>query len=168
MSRFVIADLHLGHKRAIQFRTQFSTIEEHDDYLVGKWNSVITDKDIVYVLGDVAMNRSAISSVARLRGRKKLIAGNHDGFRSKDFLPYFEDIWGAHQKSGIIMTHIPVHPLTVHRWRGNIHGHLHSAKIDDLRYRCVSCEHLDFTPISLEEVVGQFPEFTPPLPGGAS
>lgn len=33
-SVYFAADLHLGHKNAHRFRTQFSSAEEHDDFMV--------------------------------------------------------------------------------------------------------------------------------------
>jgi calcineurin-like phosphoesterase family protein len=70
----------------------------------------------------------------------------------------------------VIISHIPVHPGQLHRWRANIHGHLHSnvvmrdvefdsdvspflESVPDKRYRCVSVEHTEFKPILLDEVL---------------
>jgi calcineurin-like phosphoesterase family protein len=45
-----IADLHLSHENMAK-RRGFSTIEEHDEHIIEKWNSVA--KDITYILGDI-------------------------------------------------------------------------------------------------------------------
>jgi calcineurin-like phosphoesterase family protein len=51
-----------------------------DDELISRWNAVVADDDTVWVLGDVALGRidHTLSLVGRLRGRKLLVAGNHD------------------------------------------------------------------------------------------
>ena len=40
MAEFVISDLHMGHEGILKYRTQFKDIEEHDRYIIDKWNSV--------------------------------------------------------------------------------------------------------------------------------
>ena len=47
---FFIADLHFGHKKVIEFEKEhrpFSTIEEHDEELVRRWNARVSKKDSV-------------------------------------------------------------------------------------------------------------------------
>jgi len=62
----------------------------------------------------------------------------------------------------MVMTHIPVHPINVARWRCNIHGHIHNSMSPSsytpaygLKYFNVSCEVLDYTPISIEQIKAQ-------------
>jgi len=43
-------------------------------------------------------------------------------------------------------------PQSVGRWKGNIHGHLHSNTIPDARYVNVSAEQVNYTPIDFEEI----------------
>lgn len=38
--KFVISDLHLGHTNMALHRG-FTSVEEHDDYIISKWNSVV-------------------------------------------------------------------------------------------------------------------------------
>jgi calcineurin-like phosphoesterase family protein len=151
----------------------FETIEEHDEILVQRWNSVVRPQDKVYHLGDVVMNRSSLPIVSRLNGRKILIKGNHDKFTAKEYVDAgFEDIQGAVVfKSGFMLTHIPVHTCELERWRMNIHGHHHNnfRLKDDLRYICVSMERLpDWTPVSWDWILAEIErrnlnvqEFTP-------
>src|SRR5574344_1744695 len=94
MSVFVISDTHFGHKNIIKFeKTQFSTIEEHDETIIRNWNRVVTRKeDVVYHLGDVGLTKGDYlkSAISRLRGYKILIMGNHD--RKNASRQYFLDI----------------------------------------------------------------------------
>jgi len=107
------------------------------------------------------MARRHIATIARCNGTKVLIKGNHDLFPLDDYLPHFKDVRGSHVLSGMILTHIPVHPDSLDRWQANIHGHLHSERVlrpdgqPDLRYHCVSVEQTGFAPVALEEVLSQ-------------
>lgn len=78
-SVFFTADLHLGHKKVSELRG-FKTTEEHDAHVISVWNSTITKRDTVYVLGDISLSNYeyALELIKNLNGTKHLIAGNHD------------------------------------------------------------------------------------------
>lgn len=82
--RFYVSDTHFMHDRLLVMQPRpFSTIEEHDEYLVEAWNAVVGDSDIVYHLGDIffslSRNADRVKEIfGRLRGRKHLVIGNHD------------------------------------------------------------------------------------------
>jgi calcineurin-like phosphoesterase family protein len=162
---FLIADTHFGQESMCQFVRKdgspvrpWNNAEEMDEALITNWNSVVSPKDRVYILGDLVMARKNIKIMERLQGRFKLIAGNHDIFAAKDYLVYFDDIKGYHVLDGMILSHIPIHPSNVYRFGCNIHGHLHTNRVMlneteiDPRYFCVSVEQINYTPIEFEEV----------------
>jgi calcineurin-like phosphoesterase family protein len=176
---FVCSDSHFSHRGIVKFLREdnvtkerpWDTIEEMDEALVKNWNSVVRPTDTVYHLGDVVINRSALPILGRLNGTKILVKGNHDVFRAEEYLEYFKDIRGSAVLNNLVMTHIPLHPASIERWDGNVHGHLHSKRVMtvdyrggdmfdviDPRYLCVSMEHINYTPISLEEVMKRFKE----------
>ncbi|OCP07959.1 hypothetical protein BC374_17830 [Ensifer sp. LC13] len=78
-SQFFTADHHFGHQLMLKFRP-FESADEMDHYLIDAWNSVVKDGDIVWHLGDFSYHAEARtrSIFAQLRGRKRLILGNHD------------------------------------------------------------------------------------------
>ena len=169
MNLFVCADLHLSHKGITKFlrpdgvtkERPWDTIEEMDEALIDNWNKVVRPKDTVVVLGDVVINRSALPKLARLNGNKELVQGNHDVFRYEEYLQYFTKIHAMKILDNFICTHIPIHPCSVERWSGNIHGHLHSNSVmgdtyEDNRYLCVSMEQINYTPISFEDAKAKF------------
>jgi calcineurin-like phosphoesterase family protein len=81
VARLWTADLHFGHANILRYSHRpFADVAEMDDGLVARWNAVVGDDDEVWVLGDVAMGPivRSLEHVARLRGRKVLVAGNHD------------------------------------------------------------------------------------------
>lgn len=155
--KFLIADTHFGHKKVIVFEKDFrpfETIEQHDDELVYRWNSVVRSCDTVWHLGDVLFGEKSFETLGRLNGIKKLVMGNHDVYPAAKYLEHFSQIMGAARVSDVILTHIPVHPQQLwNRFIGNIHGHLHSRELDDDRYFNVSAEQNDLTPILFDEVV---------------
>lgn len=161
-NRFHISDTHFGHKGILTFESvkpyrPFDDIEEHNEHLVQNWNSVVRDHDIVYHHGDFAFS-SQFQFLARLRGKIILIGGNHDYPQKHQMIVDYCDggrvkYCGCVEKGEVILTHIPVHPQQLEsRFKYNIHGHLHTYNIDDPRYLNVSCEQINLTPISYEEV----------------
>jgi calcineurin-like phosphoesterase family protein len=138
-------------------------MEEGEEIIVQRHNAVVKPNDRVYFLGDVAMPKSGLATLARMNGRKVLIKGNHDVHKLSQYVQYFDDIRGSHQLSGILMTHIPVHEDSLARWGFNVHGHLHTNRVRtwdgsiDERYLCVCVEQINYTPISLEEVKSKKP-----------
>jgi calcineurin-like phosphoesterase family protein len=163
-----IADLHLGHANMAK-RRGFSTIEEHDEHVIAKWNSVVHKRDVTYILGDVTMEKSApYPLLDRLNGIKHIVLGNHDRRQdTKKLFDHAESVAGMIQYKGIMLTHAPIHPMELeYRFNKNIHGHIHDKvvmkdvyeygyKIDtvpDERYFCVSCERVDYIPKSLKDL----------------
>ena len=127
--------------------------------MVKRWNETVRPTDKVYHLGDVVINRKALSILHRLNGDKVLIKGNHDIFKLEDYTRHFRDIRAYHVMNNFILSHIPVHPDSKGRFAGNIHGHLHARSLDDPWYQCVCVEQTDFRPILFEDVLKRFGEW---------
>ena len=160
---FFIADLHLSHTNMALHRG-FATVEEHDEHIIAKWNSVVSKRDVTYILGDVTMEKSApYPLLDRLNGVKHVVLGNHDRRQDvKKLLEHVDSVAGMVQYKGIMLTHCPIHPMELdYRFNKNIHGHIHEKQVMkmldgweeiDERYICVSCERVDYTPKTLEEL----------------
>ena len=159
---FFIADLHLSHTN-MALKRGFATVEEHDEHIIAKWNSVVSKRDVTYILGDVTMEKSApYHLLDRLNGRKYVVLGNHDKLgHTRKLLEYVDSVAGMMKYKGIMLTHCPIHPMELdYRFKHNIHGHIHEkvvmldhwTNITDKRYICVSCERVDFSPKTLEEL----------------
>lgn len=156
---FVIADTHFGHAGMCKFlRTDGTKLrpwdspEEMDEVMVQRWNDTVKPTDKVYHLGDVAINRRALSTLARLNGDLVLVKGNHDIFPLKDYTKYFRDIRSYIVLDRMIFSHIPIHPESKGRFRANVHGHLHASILSDAWYHCVCVEQTDYRPLALEEI----------------
>lgn len=158
---WVAADHHFGHANILNFKRDdgtplrpFSSIEEHDQTIIANHNALVNPNDRVYMLGDVVINRHKLYMLEQLNGRLVLVKGNHDIFKLKEYLPYFDDIRSyvvQKDKDGnkVILSHIPIHEDSIGRFGTNIHGHLHYNKIKDERYICVSLEHTNYSPIEI-------------------
>lgn len=172
---WLISDTHFGHENILTFRdggadgplirgSRFSSVEEHDEFLIAQWNAFVKPGDKVYHLGDVFFgNRDTfIKNWKRLNGQKRLILGNHDDakFFAKHELVAKIDVWRMFPEHGLLLTHVPVHESILYegRFRNfdgdalNVHGHLHQNPAPSELHRCVSVEQIDYTPIHIEEV----------------
>ena len=91
--------MHLGHwsnseRNVIVYSNRpFDFIEEHDETLIDNWNSVVKDRDLVYINGDFSLTsvEKTKEYLDRLRGKKIMIVGDHDRqvWQCRD---YFEEI----------------------------------------------------------------------------
>lgn len=163
---FLVSDTHFGHNGVCHFLRAdgvtklrpWDTPEEMDEAMIKAWNETVRPTDKVYHLGDVVINRKALHTLHRLNGDKVLIKGNHDIFRLEEYTPFFRDIRAYHIMNNVVFSHIPIHPDSKGRFSGNIHGHLHSNKMDDSWYLCVCVEQTDFKPIALEDAFKRLKE----------
>ena len=80
------SDLHLGHRNVIKFCNRpFENEKEMNEKLIENWNSVVDEKDIIFVLGDTFwFNDSHVIKkvLNKLNGIIYIIPGNHDNFES--------------------------------------------------------------------------------------
>lgn len=152
---YFISDLHLGHKKILQFSSEWregSTVDEHDEWIINQWNSVVKKHDVVWLLGDVAFTRQGLEKCLRLNGVKKLVMGNHDQFTTTAYeLNGFRVMGGIVKYKGFWLSHAPVHPAEL-RGCKNIHGHVHSESIDDDRYINVCVEVQNGLPRLLDDI----------------
>ncbi len=149
-----ISDLHFGHIN-MAIRRGFTTVDEHDVYIIEQWNKIVNKRDITYILGDITMEKtSSYYLLNRLNGTKKVILGNHDKQSPvPELLKYVSFVGGMVQYKGYILTHCPIHPSQLElRYSKNIHGHVHLNSLGDERYINVSAEVVNYTPKTLDEL----------------
>jgi calcineurin-like phosphoesterase family protein len=165
MSReiWVISDTHFGHENIIKYCNRpYKDSKEMDESILDNWNSVVKDGDIVYHLGDVYFNLEKPSSfLNKLKGRKRLVLGNHDNGKDQNLLNVFQKImvWKMFPEFGLLLTHVPVHESTLDRGLTenlrkltNVHGHIHNKEPPSPFHVNVSVEMVDYTPINIEEL----------------
>lgn len=159
-NRFYISDTHFGHANILTFEgvegkpcRVFDSVEEMDETMVERWNAVVGEFDTVYHLGDVAIKKKSLQILERLNGRKILIKGNHDIFKLKDYLPHFKDIRAYVVREKMIFSHIPLHKISMERFKVNVHGHTHTFNIPDPQYINVCVEQINYTPLHHDQIM---------------
>lgn len=168
---FLISDTHFGHSKLYTqpFLTAdgkplrpWSSAEAADEAMIEKWNGLVRPCDKVYHLGDVAIPRAGIKTLERLNGKKVLVAGNHDSAYIDDLRRHFKSVRAYWKIENFVLSHVPIHPCSLRRFDGNIHGHLHSFSVTldsgevDIRYLNVCVENTNYSPIAWEDAVKYF------------
>ena len=155
-----ISDLHLNHIN-MSIRRGFNSVEEHDLHIIKMWNSVVSKKDVTYILGDLTFEKATPYKILnQLNGIKKVILGNHDEPQHvPELLKYVNNVASMRylkdkQFGNIIFTHAPIHPCELeYGYTINIHGHIHENTLPDKRYINVSAEVIDYKPKLLSELI---------------
>lgn len=156
---WLISDTHFFHQNIIKFCDRpFSSVEEMNEHMVDKWNSVVKPGDKVYHLGDVLMGPISPghfeSFWPRLNGSKRLVVGNHDDIKYLSNGGFFQKVmmWRHFKEHNILLTHVPLHPDHIRHHGVNVHGHIHEKPSPKGPYKCVCVEQINYTPIHIEEV----------------
>ena len=171
---WLISDTHFFHANILKFTDEngdlirgalFSSVEEMNQCMLDNWNSVVKPGDKVYHLGDVFMGAKEdfLKYWPKLHGSKRLIVGNHDDIKWMAQKELFAKIymWRMFTEFGLLLTHVPIHESGLRRGAPtdetapmllNIHGHIHQNPSPTEHHRCVCVEHIDYTPINIEEL----------------
>lgn len=166
---YFTGDTHFGHENVIHFCDRpFSSVEEMDTAMIDLWNGRVHKNDTVYVLGDMFFRCDYAEEILRkLKGKKYLIAGNHDNSWLKKFdaSRYFEDITkfletsdGQHR---LVLCHRPLVSWDHERRAYMVHGHIHNDTRADFwpllcgRERALNAgvDINGFQPVTLEELL---------------
>lgn len=172
--KYYIADPHFGHGSCISFCNRpFSSVEEMDEELLSRWNRKVTNNDTVFVLGDLIYKSDKPPEyyLEKLKGKKILIKGNHDGtwLKKIDVNKYFDSVYDYLEISDegrwVVLFHYPLLEWNA-KFRGSyhLHGHTHNnIESEALRYSNeeprmynVSCDAINFEPKTLDELIGWY------------
>ncbi len=142
--KYYIGDLHLFNKNVTKEGKNFddrpfNNLEEMHSMIKERWNSKVTNGDIVYILGDMTMHGTRdeyIEYISILRGQKVLIRGNHDrinDLRMKqlyteicDYKEIDDTIHGNNVR--LVLCHYPILMWNgQHRGSILLYGHVHDS-----------------------------------------
>lgn len=171
---FITSDTHFFHRRIIEYENRpFGSVEEMNEKLIENWNSVVLPQDLVYHLGDFALNvgdDKVKEILDRLNGEIVLVSGNHDK-KSFDFYRntgrFSEIVRPKHQMiidHFVILSHEPIY-LEKRSPFINLYGHVHgnpNYQTVSPRGACVCVERWDYTPVDyniLKEDVASLTEW---------
>lgn len=142
------SDCHFGHKNVLEFTHRpWVNKNQMEKGLVQNWNRVVSDRDLVFVLGDFYYHESR-SELQRLIGTLKgkkiyFIPGNHDKPKAWEDIPDRVEIldtistvhirgcfWSMPTVSiELVLSHYPL--LTWAHWKSyaciHLFGHIHSG-----------------------------------------
>lgn len=160
---YFVADTHFHHNNIIKYCNRpFKDVDEMNEILINNWNSVVTNEDTIYHLGDFCLsNTEEIKKIFnRLNGNKILIRGNHDrkpaifyeklGFKVLTNAPIILDEYK------LMLSHKPLPDNLILDGYINLHGHIHEKELDNTyKYSThinLSVDVTCFKPVSLEEI----------------
>lgn len=180
-----ISDTHFCHANMLKYDERpWLTIEEGDKALIEKWNTAVTDDDLVYMLGDFVWGNyeNCKNIISQLKGQIYIIKGNHDRSANlnKLMVDFPRKILGWSEQTTIcdndrmvVLNHCPILCYS-NMFRGWYHlfGHVHKTlDFDIFRYAKEKMEMnynmkfpmynvgallLDYTPRTLDEIVEIF------------
>lgn len=170
---FFIGDTHFCHANIIKLsKRPFTSVEEMNETLISNWNRKVSGEDTVYILGDLAYRsdtKNLEHILSRLRGRKRLLIGNHDsswlGCKIRNPDRYFEMIEHMTELSichhGMTLCHYPLLTYKHSQKHYMIHGHIHNNTDSDywplLRNRPLvlnaGVDINNFEPVTLNELI---------------
>ena len=152
---YYISDLHFFSKNqtaeGLNFDNRpFKNVDEMHEVILNNWNSRVTNGDTVYILGDISnrgKNEDLIALVARLKGKKVLIVGNHEDTRDYRYKQLFHAIYDYleitdhvdKQPYKLVLCHYPIL-----MWNGQhngtilMYGHLHDSIEEAYFKKCLS------------------------------
>ena len=151
MKNFFISDLHFWHTNILKFDSRpWDIVEEMNQALIDNWNSVVTNDDRVYMLGDFCWGGTGKEKkiLEQLNGGIVWIRGNHDKeeeqyYRKLITLGYIEEYhdmlirWIDGYE--ITMCH---YPMACYKHDSNdrnlmFYGHLHDTHEQELTEKLV-------------------------------
>lgn len=164
--KWFISDTHFLHNRILKFfrddmqiekLRDFSSCKEMDEYMIKQWNSVVGVNDYVYHLGDVTFQYNGLFNeiMSQLKGKKRLIVGNHDKIWNPNLMRWFDKamLWRGFKEYDFTATHIPQRLENLRDGTFNVHGHTHARNLNDPHYINVSVEVRDYTPVHLDTLI---------------
>ena len=171
---YCTSDFHFGHEKPFLYEPRgFSSYEEAAETTIKNYNSIITNEDIVYILGDCMLKNDeyGIKCLKQLNGRKLLAIGNHDSdarIERYKLEHIFEDIQiGYRIRSGKFSFWLTHYPMMMGNYKDkrpawNLSGHTH--KKDPLSYGkdCIYNVALDAHnnfPVSLDTIISDIKEY---------
>lgn len=157
---YFIADTHFNHANIIKYCNRpFNNTIEMNKYIIQKWNSIVKNDDTVYHLGDVGFGsvEDIKKLVGSLNGTKILLRGNHDfkiGVNTWKEIGFSEVYKRKIVLGNLLLTHAPTEEVGENQI--NVFGHIHDKPLDKKfnkrNHICVSCDVVDYTPVSIEMI----------------
>ena len=156
---YFTADQHFGHANIIKWCNRpFENNQHMDKEIIKRYNSLVTEEDTVYFLGDLTLHKHDIvgNLLKRLKGIKHLILGNHDSLKPFDYVELgFTTIHTALEIFTEMGNYILVHDPAISQFDRNrmfLCGHIHDLFVKQKNCINVGVDVWDFYPVSLKRI----------------
>ena len=169
---FAIGDCHFWHSNIIKYCNRpwwkkdesgadVPDVEKMNEDMIKMWNSVITsDKQTVYINGDFCFgSKTKVKEVFdKLNGRKRIVLGNHDKCKFKDYYDIgFDRVYDKPivVSNFCILSHEPLQWVKDGGVYMNVYAHVHTQEMYrdfTLNSFCTSAERLSYKPIRFTEI----------------
>ena len=171
MATWITSDLHLNHFKILDFErynldrnglSHIQTIEQYNEMIISRINSVVAPEDTLYILGDVVMGGTDVITrlIRRINGYKILVLGNHDKYKVNQGLKmgfnevYDRPIYLPEGHGKVILSHYPLYEAFDNPYISyNIHGHLHDSWLSLPNYLNANISMNGYYPINLETLL---------------
>ena len=161
---FITSDTHFFHNNILQYSARpFKSVEHMNEVLIYNWNKVVSNTDIVYHLGDVAINqkeRFRKEILPKLNGKIVFIKGNHDPLTQS----HIQNMIILFKNKQIELVHKPSDATFSCKYiiHGHIHrksdgGYTHPEELLNSEYVFynANCELHGYKPKLLNEIIGE-------------
>lgn len=135
---YFTGDTHFGHQNILHLCGRpFECVEDMNEFLIAKWNERVRNNDTIFVLGDMFFRCGEVECIlSRLRGKKRLLIGNHDTWVKKvDCSRYFQSVDKLLEttdgKHALTLCHYPMFTWNHPRRSYMVHAHTHDDKSAD-------------------------------------
>ena len=169
------SDNHFYHSNILQYCNRpFADVYEMNDILIDNWNSLISNKDVVYHLGDFGFGATELLKFVRnkLNGYIILVRGNHDRSQQSMLTAGFNEVHFKvtvrYQTYNFLLKHKPLNEeeaRLVEKETIVLCGHIHSKPEDKLRiinnflHYDVGVDPNDYFPVNLDKICEQIENF---------
>ena len=171
---WLTSDTHFCHNQEFIYKSRgFNSVDEMNEAIVERWNSIVKSNDMVFVLGDLMLNdnEKALEYIKRLNGWLLVVWGNHDSETRQKFIrekyPIIMEMGYAHQfKHNKLTCYLSHYPTLTANYSNekhfsqnviNLHGHTHQKTnflnpINPFMYH-VGVDSHNCTPVHIEEAI---------------
>ena len=174
---YFTADTHFCHSNIIgSCQRPFNDVSEMNVQIINNWNTMITNHDDIYILGDFMYKgdpKEANDILSKLKGKKYLVKGNHEKYlENPHFKPgvfeWVKDYFVLSYKGmDIVLFHFPIFQWhKSHKGSIHLYGHIHNRairipefgeniKVLGPKAINVGVDVNDFYPVSIEQILGK-------------
>lgn len=168
---YLTSDLHLNHNKEFVYVPRgFTSVEEMNNTIISNWNKVVSEKDDVYVLGDVMLGEygPGLALVEKLNGKIHIVFGNHDTDERRKLLKKLPNVVETADAIRLrydglffFMTHYPCITSSLDRdsIKGsiiNLYGHTHQITnfYNEIPFMYhVGVDSHKYRPVSLDKII---------------